>query len=507
MAAIPPSPAEIEEFNTLVRARHPLVLVETVEDQRLRVLLSYVAERAALPLFVWDRTRGLVLQGPGAKNPSDTQDLTKALDFVRGADLEALFYFPGCGDRAAPGEGPLEDPDLGAYIKDIYRSYFEHRGLLVFSGGSITLPSELEPLFSPVQLAAPDAAAYHTFVSNLLKDLAKKQAVEVDLSGEDVAQLLGGLHGLTFFEVQKIITLAVVDDGRLDANDLERILDAKRRIIERTGLLQYFPHGEDLTGIAGLEGLKGWLRKRRASFVEPERAKKFGLSPPKGLLLLGVQGCGKSAMAKAIAAEWRLPLVRLDPGSLFQKYFGESERNLRKAIATAEAMAPVVLWIDEVEKALGQGGNDGGTSTRVFGTFLAWLQEKKESVFVVATANDISNLPPELLRKGRFDEIFFVDLPKRETRKAIFGVHLKKRGREVSEFDLGVLADASDGFSGAEIEQAIVSALYSAFAEDRDIDTESVRLELVRTHPLSVTMAEKIQDLRAWATNRAVSAE
>ena len=220
-----------------------------------------------------------------------------------------------------------------------------------------------------------------------------------------------------------------------------------------------------------------------------------------------MQGCGKSATAKAIAAEWRLPLVRLDPGSLFQKYFGESERNLRKAIATAEAMAPVVLWIDEVEKALGQGGNDGGTSTRVFGTFLAWLQEKQESVFVVATANDISNLPPELLRKGRFDEIFFVDLPSPSTREAIFEVHLAKRKRDPSHFDLPALARAADGFSGAEIEQAIVSSLYSAFAEDRDIDTASVVRELELTRPLSVTMSEKIQQLRAWATDRAVSAE
>ncbi len=505
MAALPPSDAELAQFQALIHARHPLILIESVEEERVRTILGYVSDRMGLPMFVWDNSLGLVVQVAGQQNPAKTHTLKEALTFARDADLEALFFFAGCGDTE--NTGPLLDPEIGVLLKAIYDGYFQHRGILVFGGASISLPAELEPLFTPVTLTAPSTAAYHTYVSALLKEISQRQRVEVDLSSDEVTQLFGALHGLSTFDVRKIITMAVVDDGRLDAADLDRILDAKRRIIERTGLLEYFAPADDLSAIAGLSGLKAWLDKRHAAFEQPERAKQFGLSPPKGLLLLGVQGCGKSATAKAVAAQWRLPLVRLDPGRLYQKYFGESERRLRQAIATAESMAPIVLWIDEVEKALGQGDNDGGTSSRVFGSFLAWLQEKKESVFVIATANDISNLPPELLRKGRFDEIFFVDLPKEPVRQEIFAVHLKKRGRDPVAFDLEALARRSDGFSGAEIEQAVVSALYSAFAEDRDIDTESVLAEIDATQPLSVTMAEGVSKIRTWAASRAVPAD
>ncbi|MFW5875632.1 MAG: AAA family ATPase, partial [Myxococcota bacterium] len=321
-------------------------------------------------------------------------------------------------------------------------------------------------------------------------------------------ELLQHMQGLTFLEVRKILTQAIVEDGRLSREDIGRVLEAKRRIIERSGVLEYFPADESMGEVAGLTRLKEWLQKRRMAFREQERARQFGLAPPKGLLLLGVQGCGKSLCAKAVAHAWGMPLVRLDPASLYQKYFGETEKNFRRATRTAEAMAPIVLWLDEIEKAFASGEDrDSGTSRRVFGSFLTWLQEKRSDVFVIATANDVTRLPPELLRKGRFDEIFFVDLPGREVRREILAVHLRRRQRDPGAFDLDVLADATDGFSGAEIEQAVVSALYTAFAAASELGTDAVLEEIRQTVPLSVTMAEKIDALRHWARRRTVPAD
>ncbi len=501
---VPPVPSPsaelLREVEILVQAQHPLLLVETVEENRVRTLLGYLADRLGLPLFIWDPVVGLEMQGPDGGRPAGTDKPGACLAFIEQADLEAIFLLP---DFPSPAEEPL----WAAQFKRIHRRYYRHRGCVVLSAPTVELGPGLEPLFSPFELPPPTPQVYHRFVSDLLAEVAERRPVSVDLSSDDVAELLRALHGLTFFEVEKIISRAVIEDGRLDRSDLDTVLQAKRRIIERSGLLEYFPHTERMNDIGGLTHLKGWLRKRYGAFADPERARRYGLSAPRGLLLLGVQGCGKSLTSKAIAAEWRLPLIRLDPGNLYEKFFGESERNLRRAIRIAESMAPCVLWIDEIEKAFGRGDNDGGTSSRIFGTFLSWLQEKKESVFVIATANDIANLPPELLRKGRFDEIFFVDLPSEPTRAQIFRVHLVRRGRDPARFDLPALAAATDGFSGAEIEQVVVSALFGAFSTEGEIDTASLLAEARATRPLSVTMREKIQQLRSWAHERAVAAE
>lgn len=499
LKGVTPSADQMRELEILVRSHHPLLLVDTVEEARVHLLLRHAAERLSMPLFSWNQVDGLRRELPNPGQTPESGPPQKALAFIERSNLEAIFHLRGLGPY-------LHEAPVIALLTGIHDKYFEHKGAVVLSGRDLEVPPALAHLFTPIDLEVPTPQAYHAFVKAVLKDLAQRVPLKVELSGLDVTKLLAALHGLTFFEVQKIITQAVVEDGLLGQHDLDRILQAKRQIIERSGVLEYFPHEHSLGDVAGLDELKGWLRKRQSAFEDPRRAADFGLTPPKGLLLIGVQGCGKSLCAKAVAAEWKLPLIRLDPSNLYNRYVGESEKNLKRAIRLAEAMAPVVLWIDEIEKALSQDDASGGPAQRIFGTFLAWLQDKKENVFVIATANDISKLPPELLRKGRFDEIFFVDLPDADARRRIFEIHLARRKRDPIHFDLVRLVDLTEGFSGAEIEQAVVSALYTAFSRREEVTTDAIVEEIELTKPLSVTMAERIDSLRAWATDRAVSA-
>jgi len=329
----------------------------------------------------------------------------------------------------------------------------------------------------------------------------------VTLTPQEQARLVRNLSGLTLMEAEKILTKSIIEDGALGAHDIEKVIDAKREVVEREGLLEYYPVETTMAGVADLATLKAWLAKRKAVVKEPERAAEFGLDFPRGVLLLGVPGCGKSLSAKAVASEWELPLLKFDPSNLYNKYIGESERNFKRAMTAAERMAPVVLWIDELEKAFASGGGeDGGVSKRILGSFLTWMQDRRGDVFVVATANDIQSLPPEFLRKGRFGEIFFVDLPDGETRTEVFRIHLKVRGHDPADFDLLRLAEHSTGFSGSEIEGVVVSALYTAFSGDTSLDTEAIAAEIASTRPLSVTMSEKITSMRQWAEGRAVRA-
>ncbi len=500
LKGVSPSEGQLRELEILVRSHHPLVLVETVEEGRVHTLLQHTAAKLELPLFSWTQVAGLCRELPEPGKTPESGPPQKALAFIERSNLEAVFHMRGLGPY-------LHEAPVIALLKSIHDKYFRHRGALVVSGHDLELSADLKHRFTPLELETPTATAYHGFVKSVLKDLSQRTELKVELSSADVSKLLAALHGLTFLEVQKIITQAVLEDGVLGRHDIDRVLHAKRQIIERSGVLEYFPHEHRMGDVAGLTELKAWLRKRQNAFEDPARAKEYGLSPPKGLLLIGVQGCGKSLCAKAVAAEWKLPLIRLDPSNLYNRYVGESEKNLRRAIKLAEAMAPVVLWIDEIEKALSQDDASGGPAQRIFGTFLAWLQDKKENVFVIATANDITKLPPELLRKGRFDEIFFVDLPREEARRRIFEIHLDRRRRNPEKFDLPRLVDMSEGFSGAEIEQAVVSALYTAFSREEEVTTEAIAEEIEMTRPLSVTMAEKIDALRDWARDRAVAAD
>lgn len=320
--------------------------------------------------------------------------------------------------------------------------------------------------------------------------------------------LARALMGLTRAEARRILTESVLETSRFDSGTIDLIRENKSKLIKGQGVLEFLDPGSGMNSVGGLAHLKAWLEKRRSAFSK--EAERFGLDPPKGILILGVQGCGKSLCAKSVAHEWNLQLLKFDASTLFEKYIGESEKNLRKSLQVAEVVAPSVLWIDELEKMFPASGlrseSDGGLSVRIFGTFLNWMQEKIAPVFVAATSNDVSALPPELLRKGRFDEIFFVDLPNPEERKTIFVIHLGRHKQDASKFDLAKLSTAAEGFSGAEIEQAVTSSLYSAFDQKCALSTELVLSELQSTYPLSVTMREKVEALRQWARERAVPA-
>ena len=496
----PPLPvSELSELELLIRAHHPLVLLETAEEERAEMLFLWLAHSLGLPLFDWAPRQGLRRHGE-PQAIYGTQTVEAALRHIVALEFEALFHF-----RYA--DPVWTDAPVVAALAAVERKFRKHRGAVLLTGTGIELPPALAPLVARVKLKPPSDQEYFDCIRGILAEVRLRTPVAMHLSADQVGELLNHLHGLTLTEVRRILTQAMIAEGRLAADTLKHIVSAKEKVVSESGVLEYFSVREELDSIAGLAHLKRWLVSRSALFREGAKAQEFGLEAPRGLLLLGVQGCGKSLCAKAVASAWSLPLLRLDPGRLYNKYVGETERNLRVAIELAERLAPLVLWVDEIEKAFATSDGDGGSSRRLLGTFLTWLQEKHQSVFVIATANDVARLPPELLRKGRFDEIFFVDLPELEARTQILNVHLKKRGREPSQYDVATLAALSEGFSGAELEQAVVGSLYAAFELGAELRTEHVAEALRQTVPLSVTMGEPIAELRSWAKGRTVSAD
>jgi SpoVK/Ycf46/Vps4 family AAA+-type ATPase len=358
------------------------------------------------------------------------------------------------------------------------------------------------------ELTLPDERELEQILKHTLRARSEEVPVQVYLNRRDLDTIIRNLKGLTRRQARQIILDAVCGDSRFDISDVNHILAQKRRLLQSAGLLEYVEAPVDLEEIGGLVRLKNWLNQRRCALSKD--AAEFGITAPKGVLMLGVQGAGKSLAAKAVATAWQMPLMRMDVGALYDKYIGESERRLHDTLKQAEMMAPIVLWIDEIEKAFASAASrsvDGGLSQRMFGALLTWMQERAGGVFTIATANDIEALPPELLRKGRFDEIFFVDLPTFDARAQIFAIHLKKRSRDPGQFDLAALAAASDGYSGAEIEQAVVAGLHTAFADQQQLTTKHILAALEGSPPISVTMRERIADLREWAQGRCVPAD
>jgi hypothetical protein len=485
----------VHDLEGLILSFHSLIAVETVEEERVRSILQEIATNLRIGFYEWSATDGL-LRRYGVVQEG-TRDALSAIQRVAEVhDGDAIYLLKDF----APN---LSNAQAARTLRDLVQKLQRSRSAIVLSGDPIELPRDIESLAVRFPLQLPDAEEIRDVIRQVVDSITMRQRVQVELSREGVQQLVRALTGLTLSQVRRVVAQAIVADGKLSVADIDRVVRWKGEVIERGGTLEFFPiEGNDFE-LGGFARLKAWLEHSRVGFTPEARA--LNLSPPKGVLLVGVQGCGKSLAAKFIAREWQMPLLKLDAGRLYDKYVGESEKNFRKATALAEAMAPVVLWIDEIEKAFSQGGateGDGGLSTRLFGALLTWLQEKRQEVFVVGAANDLSRLPPELLRKGRFDEIFFVDLPAPDERKSIFSIHLKLRKQDVATFDLDTLAAVSDGFSGAEIEQAVISSLYRSLHKKERLTTELIVHALASTVPLSTTRREDIEALRRTAAGR-----
>ena len=487
------------ELELLIRARHPFIAVHGADEVRIEAILRGAARTLGLPLQVWSLTQGL--RSSGQMTPSHRgASLEDAIDVAKRASAEVLYLFKDL-------QSWWNDPATLRQLLDLARYFEMDRRTVFLAGPDIEVPARLKHLCASWHLPLPTAEELHTLARRVVKDFSGPVPVRVELDEAGLDRLVEGLKGMTAVEAERALCAAVADDLALTDGDVAEVLELKRRVLREGGVLEYVVPDLDLDAVGGLESLKDWLARRRGAFGDEARA--FGLPPPKGVVLLGVQGCGKSMAAKAVAADWAIPMLRLEAGRIYDKFIGESDKNLEQALRAAEHMAPCVLLIDEIEKAFAYSGSadaDGGLSRRLLGRLLGWLQDRDAPVFVVATCNDVSQLPPELIRKGRFDEIFFVDLPDTDARRAIFSIHLGARQRDPATFDLEPLVEATEGFSGAEIEQAIVGALYAAFAASAELSTELLLEEIRSTRPLSATRAEDVAALRAWARERTVPA-
>jgi MoxR-like ATPase len=489
----------VSELALMIQSRYPFIAVETSEEDRLETTLAQIAGDLRVPFFVWTVTTGLHRHGlPNAIY--DSREPLKALNNVAAMTGEAIFLMKDL--HRYLGEAPVLRKCL-----DLAPAFRHDRRVIVMAAVKVELPPELGPLTARFTLELPGADELTSIVKRVVAECSRDRPVSMALSPADLERLVDRLRGFTAFEAERAVTQAILRDNTLDARDVDFIVELKKEMLRKDGVLEYISPEENLAEVGGFKNLKAWLAKRKKAFTAQARA--FGIEPSRGILLLGVQGSGKTLVARAVAREWGLPLLKMEPARLYDKYIGETEKNLDRALRMAEQMAPCVLMIDELEKSLSYnpgGDADAGLSKRVFGRLLAWLQDRKAPVFVVATSNDIGQLPPELTRKGRFDEIFFVDLPNAEERREIFAVHLRKRKRDPRLFDLAELVAASEGFSGAEIEQAVVAGLYTAFSRGVEVTSAIIVEELKATKPLSVTRAETITALRDWARDRTVMA-
>lgn len=499
MVNSPASPTSVHDLRTLVRSCHPLILVETIEEERMESLLVSVAAQERMPLFHWTVTRGLTRVDQSEPPHRVTASPQALLQHIAGLRVEGIFWLKDLHPH-------LTEPAVVRQFRDACARFSSSRATFVLTGDPILVSPELEKLAVRFDLQLPDRHELEAVIRNTQQALKLQAPPRAAVAAGEHDQILSALQGLTVHQARQVVTQCLLDDGQLTAGDLEKITSRKVQVIREGGLLEYYPAGDNLFELGGFSTLKAWLERARLGFSPEARA--LNLAAPRGILLVGVPGCGKSLAAKAIARIWQMPLLKLDAGRLFDKFIGESEKNFRKATALAESLAPIVLWIDEIEKAIvasGSGDADAGLSRRLFGTFLTWLQEKKTDVFVVATANDLSCLPPELLRKGRFDEVFFVDLPDSAERHTIWAIHLKLRKQDPGAIDLAEVVSASEGFSGAEIEQAVVAGLYRALHAGSRLDTALLLTELGLTVPLSQARREDIAALRRAAQDRFVN--
>ena len=486
------SKAEIED---LIRARYSLIWITTPEENRVEESLRKLCVEREMRLEIWSITEGFktIANGQGTR---DVKDPMKAIDHVLRAEGRALFVLRDFHPF-------LKEPAVVRRLRDAATELRKTKKSLLIMSPVTKIPPELEKSISAVlDWELPNRAEIEQAARSLLPSLpaATQQIIESDPTM--LERVVEGALGLTLVEAQNVFAKSAV---RTQTFDLETILEEKKQIIRKSGLLEYYEHREEFSDVGGMDILKDWLVKRRNAFSS--RARDFGLPLPKGILLIGVPGTGKSLTAKAVGALWGMPLLRLDVGKIFGGLVGSSEENMRSVIKTAEAIAPAILWIDELEKGFSgtasSGQTDGGTTSRVFASFITWLQEKTTPVFVIATANNVHQLPPELLRKGRFDEIFFCDLPDREDRRQIIDIHIRKKKRDPGQFDMDKLVDATVDYSGAELEQAVVASLYDAFDTGNDLNSDGLLKTVHEIVPLAITMREQIETMREWARTRA----
>ncbi len=492
----------VDQLKLLIRSGNPIVSIESRDEERATALVRTACEEHHVDLYEWSATTGL-----WGTVPKRTKT-----DIVPGKPPPALEYV-----LSYIGERPevYLFHDLGAYANDptvirLLRDILTKPKVTVVLVEADPLPPSIRRLAVALPMPLPGPDDLNKVVRQTYQKVRDESHEEISstLQTADLEQIVQVLRGLTASEAARIVTGAIFNDFQLTPQDLPRIIEAKRNLLQGTGCLESISVNVAVDEIGGLATLKKWLATRRGGMTA--KAKQFGLDHPRGILLLGVQGCGKSLCAKAVAADWRMPLLRMDPGVLYQKYVGESENRLREALDQAEAMAPAILWIDEIEKAFASASAesaDGGLSQRMFGTLLSWMQDHRSPIFMVATANNIAALPPELMRKGRFDEVFFVDLPTAAVRKQVLSIHLTRRKRDPERYNLDQLAAETEGFSGAELEQLVASALFAAFAAGTDLTDAHLSAEAKATRPLSVLMGERVAELRAWAANRCVPAD
>lgn len=550
----------LQRLKILINSSTPIVVMETSEEMRAVSLVRAACSELNMASFEWTIADGLVRSGSNAAPTVGSTGLQARIDQATGwasaarpqgrtalspsaaeADrLTRAMMASSSGDAAAATgtsmyntrepvqvlanmesmivEGVfilkdfhrhLDDPVVVRRLRDVGQKFSTNRRTVIITAPELSVPPELTKLVEYFDLPMPDRGRLHEIVKETFTRLSKTYTLKLELDAAGVDAMAANLRGLTEEEAERAISQALVTRYALCQETITDVLEAKKQLLRHSGMLEFIEASDNMAGIGGLENLKHWLSQRRGAWEDA--AREFGLEPPRGVIILGVQGCGKSLCARAVAGEWKLPLVKFDTAAVYDKYIGETEKRIRKVFQVAEGLAPCVLWIDELEKVFAGSGPDSasadaGVSSRLLASFLSWMQDRKSPVFVAATCNNVAVLPPELIRKGRFDELFFVDLPDQGERKQIFSIQLAKRKRDPAEFDLESVAVAAKGYSGAEIDAAVQGALYAAYSAKKPVNTQLLLNALSQTIPLSTTRAEEIAGLREWARMRAVPA-
>jgi ATP-dependent 26S proteasome regulatory subunit len=519
----PQSP--IDRLKVLLNSSTPIVVMETVEEVRAVRMVRLACNDLNLATFEWTIASGLVRSGTNSPEPQfedaspagrdaarridsqhnlkalyNSQDPAQMLGNLGAVSVEAAFILKDFHRH-------LEDAVALRRLRDVAQMFSANRRTVIITGPRVAIPPELAGLVEFFDLPLPDRQRLGQIVDETVVRIGKSHTVQRSLDVAGTETLVTSLLGLTEEEAERAVSQAVVTRYALSADCITDVLEAKKSLLKRSEMLEFVDASHTMASVGGLDNLKRWLVQRQGAW--DDHARQFGLDPPKGVIILGIQGCGKSLCARAIAGEWRLPLVKFDTAAVYDKFIGETEKRIQRVFRVAEGLAPCVLWIDELEKVFAGSGSDSasadaGVSSRLLASFLSWMQERKSAVFVAATCNNVTALPPELIRKGRFDELFFVDLPNAAERKQVFFIQLTKRQRNPAGYDLDRITAAAQGFSGAEIESSVQTALYAAFARKQELSTEDLLTALSSTVPLSITRAEEIERLRAWARDRAV---